>query len=75
MNERAGRLLPTGTDIVVRIHYKKTWITQALTSPIRVRLVCTLPTATPPPSSQYLSHRRTPSTEARSHFTATSPPR
>ena len=30
VNEGAGRLLPTGADIVVRIHYKKTWITEGM---------------------------------------------
>jgi hypothetical protein len=28
LNESGGYLVPTGSDIVVRIHYKKTWITE-----------------------------------------------
>ena len=28
LNEAGGYLMPTGADIVVRIHYKKTWITE-----------------------------------------------
>lgn len=28
VNDNAGYLLPAGADIVVRIHYKKTWITE-----------------------------------------------
>ena len=31
INEAAGYLLPEGADIVVRIHYKKTWITEGMT--------------------------------------------
>ena len=30
VNEGAGYLLPAGADIVVRIHYKKTWITEGM---------------------------------------------
>ena len=30
VNQRAGYLLPAGADLVVRIHYKKTWITEGM---------------------------------------------
>ena len=30
VNDGAGYLLPAGADIVVRIHYKKTWITEGM---------------------------------------------